>query len=133
GRPWVGFDDSHLVGVAEIDEQHRNLVYLVNRLSEAVKKDESLEAVMQMFDELLVATTHHFETESRYMDAHHYPEREEHEQEHARLVSEALHMKSQLSQGREQLALQSIKDWLLGHITYSDKQLGAYLSLHDVK
>ncbi|MFH0933777.1 MAG: bacteriohemerythrin, partial [Pseudomonadota bacterium] len=133
GRPWINFDDSHLVGVHEIDEQHRNLVYLVNRLNDALKHDESPEAVMQMFDELLVATTHHFETESRYMQQHNYPEQTEHEHEHAQLVTEALHMKGQLSRGGEQLALQSIKDWLLGHIVYSDKKLGAYLSLHDVK
>lgn len=133
GLPWIRFDDSHLVGVHEIDEQHRNLVYLANRLHDAVKHGETLEAVKQMFDELLVATAHHFETESRYMERHHYPEKVEHEQEHARLVAEALHMKGQLSQGGEQLALQSIKDWLIGHISYSDKKLGTYLTHHEVK
>src|SRR3970282_483403 len=28
--PWIKLESTHLVGVGEIDEQHRNLVYLVN-------------------------------------------------------------------------------------------------------
>ncbi|MBI4808668.1 MAG: bacteriohemerythrin [Nitrosomonadales bacterium] len=125
--PWIRFENSYLVGVEEIDEQHRNLVYLVNRLNDALKHDESKEAAMLMFDELLVATTHHFDTESRYMSSYHYPNQSAHEVEHAHLINEALQMKSQFRDGRELLALQSIKDWLLGHIIYSDKKMAAYL------
>jgi diguanylate cyclase (GGDEF)-like protein/PAS domain S-box-containing protein/hemerythrin-like metal-binding protein len=131
--PWIRFESSHLVGVKEIDEQHRNLVYLVNRLNDALQHDEASEVVMQMFDELLVATTHHFDTESRHMKEQHYPEQDKHEAEHAHLVNDVAHFKAQFNQGRELLALQSIKDWLLGHIVYSDKKLGAYLVQHGVK
>ncbi len=131
--PWISLDDAHLVGVEEIDEQHYNLTYLVNRLNEALKHDESEASIMQMFDELLVATAHHFETESRFMREYHYPELAAHEQEHAHLVNEATHLKTQFSQGRELLALQSIKDWLLNHILYSDKRLALYLKQHGVR
>lgn len=131
--PWISIDDVHLVGVVEIDEQHHNLAYLVNRLNEALKHDESAASIMQMFDELLVATAHHFETESRFMRDYHYPELNAHEQEHAHLVNEATHLKAQFSQGRELLALQSIKDWLLNHIIYSDKRLALYLKQRGVR
>ena len=124
---WLKFEDSHLVGVHEIDEQHRNLAYLVNRLNDGLKHNESAESIQLMLDELLVATVHHFETESRFMTEYHYPEQLQHEDEHARLVNEAQHFKEQFSQGRELLILQSIKDWLLGHMAYSDKRLAAYL------
>jgi diguanylate cyclase (GGDEF)-like protein/PAS domain S-box-containing protein/hemerythrin-like metal-binding protein len=131
--PWIKFENSHLVGVEEIDEQHRNLVYLVNRLNDALKHDDSPEVIMRMFDDLLVATTHHFDTEGRYMKEQHYPRLDEHESEHAHLVNEVVHFKEQFSQGRELLVLQLIKDWLLNHIIYSDKKLGAYLVQHGVK
>ncbi|MBU0621417.1 MAG: bacteriohemerythrin [Gammaproteobacteria bacterium] len=126
-EPWIRFESAHTVGIEEMDEQHRNLVYLVNRLSDALKHGESKESTMLMLDELLVATTHHFETESRYMTLHRYPDQKAHEEEHARLVNEALQMKEQFMDGRELLAKQSLKDWLLGHILYSDKKLAAYL------
>jgi hemerythrin len=39
----------------------------------------------------------------------------------------------EFKEGRELLALQSVKDWLLAHIIYSDKSLAAYLKQHGVK
>jgi hemerythrin-like metal-binding protein len=86
-----------------------------------------------MFEELLVATSHHFGAESRYMTNFNYPDQGAHETEHAKLVGDALQFKSRLGQGRELLALQSVKDWLLDHIAYSDKKLGAYLVQHGAK
>ncbi|OIR05583.1 putative diguanylate cyclase YegE [mine drainage metagenome] len=129
---WFKIDDSHLVGVEEIDEQHGNLVYMVNRLNDALKRDDSPETILLMFDELQVATQHHFDTESRYMANCHYPGREAHEAEHAQLLNQLQHFKAQFNEGRELLVLQSIKDWLLEHITYSDKKMAAYLAQHGV-
>ncbi len=131
--PWIKFDASNLVGVKEFDEQHRNLVYLGNRLNDALKRDEPEEEIAKMFDELLEGITHHFDTEIRYMKNYHYPEQSEHESDHARLVNEAMHLKGQFSQGRELSALHSIKDWLVKHITYEDKKLAAYLKQHGAK
>jgi hemerythrin-like metal-binding protein len=130
---WIKFEKSHLVGVQEIDEQHRNLMYLVNRLNDGLTRSDSNESVLQLLDELLVATVHHFDTESRYMTSYHYPDQSGHEMEHAKLVNEAQDFKEQFSQGRELLVLQSIKDWLLGHIAYSDKKMAAYLLEHGAK
>ena len=130
---WIEFDRSYLVGVREFDEQHRNMVFLGNRLNDALKRDEPAEVIAQMFDELVAAITSHFETEIRYMRNYHYPEQSEHEADHARLVNEALHLKGQFSEGRELSALHSIKDWLVKHITYEDKKLAAYLRQHGAK
>ncbi|ADE12590.1 diguanylate cyclase with PAS/PAC sensor and hemerythrin-like metal-binding domain [Sideroxydans lithotrophicus ES-1] len=130
---WFLFDESMLVGVGEIDEQHRNLAYLVNRLNEALKRDESMESIQQMLDELLVATRHHFDTENRYMLTYNYPEQRDHELEHAQLLNEAQRFKEQISEGRELLVLQSVKDWLLSHIAFSDKKLAAYLQHQGLK
>ncbi len=130
---WFRIEDSHLVGVEEIDEQHRNLVYMVNRLNDALKRDDSSETILLMFDELQVATKHHFDTESRYMANCDYPERDAHEAEHAQLLNQLQHFKAQFNEGRELLVLQSIKDWLLGHITYSDKKMATYLAQHGVE
>lgn len=129
---WFKIEDSQLVGLEEIDEQHRNLVYMVNRLNDALKRDDSSETILLMFDELQVATKHHFDTESRYMANCDYPERDAHEAEHAQLLNQLQHFKAQFNEGRELLVLQSIKDWLLGHITYSDKKMATYLAQHGV-
>jgi diguanylate cyclase (GGDEF)-like protein/PAS domain S-box-containing protein/hemerythrin-like metal-binding protein len=130
---WIKFDDHHMVGVNEIDEQHRDLVHRLNRMNEALQHNESSEILGQILDELLEATTHHFDTESRYMTQSQYPGQSTHEAEHERLVNEALQFKAQFNQGRELLVLQTVKDWLLEHIIYSDRKLATYLVQHGVK
>lgn len=83
--------------------------------------------------ELPVATKHHIDTESRYMTTYHYSEQSRHEIERVQPAGEAQYFKEQFSQGSELLVLQSLKDWLLGHIAFSDKKLAAHLRHHGVK
>jgi hemerythrin-like metal-binding protein len=129
---WIVFDNAHHVGVVEIDEQHRELVRLVNRLNGAIKNKEGDAATSRLYDELLAYTTFHFATEHRLMTQSGYPDVAKHDHEHAHLVDEAIHFKSLLTQGGDLLALQAIKDWLLNHIQYSDKPLAQYLLAHGI-
>ncbi|MCK9200181.1 MAG: bacteriohemerythrin [Gallionella sp.] len=124
---WIVFDREHHVGVTEIDEQHRELVRLVNRLNGAIKNREGDDVLHKLFEDLLSFTAFHFATEHRLMEQYGYGEIARHDAEHIQLVNEAEHLKTGLSQGRELLALQSIKDWLLNHIQYADKPLGKFL------
>ena len=124
---WIRFDDSHLVGVAEMDDQHRNLVRMVNRLNSEWHNGQSPQALLALFDELVTATAEHFETEGRYMAQFAYPEQRQHEKEHALLVDEAMRLRKRMGEGGELLALQTIKDWLLNHIDHADAKLAKYL------
>lgn len=124
---WIVFDRTHHTGILEVDEQHRELVRLVNRLNGAIKNKEGGEALNRMFGELLEFTTFHFASEHRLMEQYGYPGMAQHDAEHAKLVEEAMHLRSKLDRGGEMLALQSIKDWLLHHITYADKPLAKFL------
>lgn len=130
---WISFGGNQLVGVQEIDEQHRKLAQLANQLHIALQRDEPAEAIMRMFDELLLAIAHHFDTENRYIADYAYPGKAGHEADHARLMNEAAQLKGQFSHGGELLALHSIKDWLLNHIVHEDKKLAAYLKQRGVK
>jgi diguanylate cyclase (GGDEF)-like protein/PAS domain S-box-containing protein/hemerythrin-like metal-binding protein len=131
--PWVHLENNHRIGVKEIDEQHYNLLQMVNQLNEELSHDDSHKSVMGMLDELLKATVHHFKTESRYMADYGYPEKSKHEAEHEQLLNQAKIFKEQFEQGRELLVMQSVKDWLLDHIGYSDKKLGFFLQEHGAK
>lgn len=129
---WIVFDHAHHVGVVEIDEQHRELVRLVNRVNGAIKNKEGDEVTLRLYDELLAFTVFHFATEHRLMERYGYPDMELHDREHALLVDEAIHFKARLTEGADLLALQSIKDWVLNHIHYSDKVLAKYLQSRGV-
>ncbi|MFA5826416.1 MAG: bacteriohemerythrin, partial [Gallionellaceae bacterium] len=130
---WIVFDSAHHVGVVEIDEQHRELVHMVNRLNGAIKNKEGDDTTLRLYDELLAFTAFHFATEHRLMEQYGYPGVAQHDQEHVHLVDEAVHFKSRLMHGGDLLALQSIKDWLLNHIHYSDMPLAKFLLAHGVR
>jgi diguanylate cyclase (GGDEF)-like protein/hemerythrin-like metal-binding protein len=130
---WIVFDRSHHVGVVEIDEQHRELVRLVNRLNSAIKNKEDDATTTRLYEELLAFTTFHFATEHRLMEQTGFPDVGAHDLEHRHLEEEAKHYKARLTQGGDLLALQSIKDWLLNHIQNSDKPLAKYLLAHGIR
>lgn len=127
---WLVFSESHVVGVAEIDEQHRHLVRLVNRLNRAVTGGHDPAQIAGLFVTLNAATREHFATEHHYMQRHDYPAMTAHELEHKRLLDDLAQIAVGAGPGRELLILQTLKDWLLEHIQNSDRLLGQYLVRH---
>ncbi|WP_158219951.1 bacteriohemerythrin [Ideonella sp. A 288] len=125
--PWFAFEPSHEVGVPEVDQQHRQLVLLVEGLNRAVKDGDGAEAIRTRFDELVLYTRFHFATEERLMGAAHYPALARHTQAHAQLLADVVRHRQRLNQGGELVALQTIKDWLMDHIVGEDQAMGAFL------
>ena len=62
------------------------------------------------------------------MRKHEYPEYVAHKKVHADLLTEVERCKTQLeTPGRELVVLQTIKEWLVAHIEFSDKVMAEYL------
>lgn len=124
---WVVFDTSHLIGVAEIDEQHRKLVNMVNEVNRAVKDACSEDALKSHLTALLAFTRQHFDTEHGLMLEYGYPGMDTHDHQHMELLKQAEQLVERMTPGDELILLQTLKDWLIGHILNSDKPMGAYL------
>jgi hemerythrin len=124
---WIKIDDGNLTGITEIDEQHRKLARLMNKLNSAWRHGQPTQVLMELFDNLIAATAEHFETEGRLMAQCGYQEQRQHEKQHALLLDEAMRLRNGVKDGGELLALQTMKDWLLNHIAHSDKSLASYL------
>lgn len=124
---WVPFNSSHLIGIEEIDQQHRQLVSMVNQINQAIIAKTAQESIERLFKELIAFTIFHFETEHRLMVRYAYPGLAVHDHDHEQLVDEVTRIASELPQGNDLLVLQTIKDWLIGHIQNADKPLGAFL------
>jgi hemerythrin len=125
---WLAFNDSHLVGVAVIDAQHRQLVNLVNGINRSISLNEDQGKVATLFDGLLKFTLHHFHTEHGFMREHKYPEMHSHDREHAKLTTELGLIIQKFGNEGDLLVLQKIKDWLIVHIRNSDSDLGRFLN-----
>lgn len=127
---WVTLDDAHRLGVPEIDQQHAELVNMLNRINDAVKNNAPHETLSQMFDDLVAYTDFHFRSEEYLMDESGFPDSEAHKKEHRLLVEESHYLKERLIDGSELLALQSLKDWVLAHIQFMDRRVAEHLLRH---
>ena len=125
---WVVFDDAHLTGVKIIDDQHRQIVQMVNDLNRSLEEGRDDAELKELFSTLLAFTASHFGTEEALMARYTYPQMDEHKKQHVNLVHELQDIAAEFNQGAELRLLQSIKDWLLGHIQHTDKPLGTYLT-----
>ena len=121
------FDNSHLVGVAIIDEQHRRLVQMVNHINRSIKEGCTEQALREQLVALIAYTRTHFDTEHALMLEHGYSGQGIHDRQHSELLRQAEQLVERLMPGDELTLLQTLKDWLVGHILNSDKPLGAYL------
>jgi hemerythrin len=118
--------------VGEIDDQHKELFNRVNSLLAAItlnKGRQELETIIQFLTEYVVL---HFGTEERYMQKFGYMNFVQHQAQHEQFVKNFLRLKGGIVNGGATPALteelrQLAVDWLLNHITFSDRALGMFL------
>jgi hemerythrin len=109
-----------------IDQQHRELVNMLNRLNDAVKNHQSREDIYHIIDEVIAYTGFHFETEERLMAESGYADIDWHKDKHKQLMEDALHLKEKLANVGDEMFTDWFNHWpftrVLKHIQYADKQ-----------
>ena len=119
------------VGVKDIDDQHKKLVDMANRLNDAMKDGHGREVVGKILAELVAYTASHFAFEERLMDKHDYPLSVQHKKEHQDLVRTVGEFKTKFERGDAALTAEVmgfLRDWLAKHIMNSDKTFGRDLN-----
>ena len=131
-QPWIVLDEDYLLGVPQIDQQHLELVELLNKLNLLVKRDASAQEIKQAFDDVVAKVSSHFEAEERLMDSCGF-NGDIHKKEHLRMLAEADGLKEKLFNGGESLVLQSLKSWLIDHVLHSDREFASFFIQQGVK
>ncbi|MDQ6957346.1 MAG: bacteriohemerythrin, partial [Mariprofundaceae bacterium] len=127
-REWIILDDDHLVGWHDIDDEHIEIVRLVNHLNYAILEGADNDAIGHLFEELANYTVSHFEHEHKLMEASSYPEMHKHDLVHKALIAQVQRLAQEVQKGNGLFLLQTIKDWLLKHVVYYDKPLAVFLN-----
>jgi hemerythrin-like metal-binding protein len=125
------WSDALSVGVAEIDDDHKKLVAMVNDLQSASEAGQATEVVGDILEGLLDYTAWHFRHEERLMQTYGDPTYIDHKALHEKLLqsTEGLHekfMSGDLDVSKDLLPF--LKDWLFNHIQGTDKTTGTYLA-----
>ena len=120
--PFFEWSEAHSVGVPLMDEQHKQLAGLINRIGEDLKAGYDAERLHESFAKLLAAARAHFAEEEQLMaSAGLGAAAERHKQEHRRLLEE-LESQADAIEGRSMsLTMRYLNFWLLHHIETTDK------------
>ncbi|MCB1955428.1 MAG: hemerythrin family protein [Rhodocyclaceae bacterium] len=127
------WSDSFSVGVQEIDEQHKELVGLLNQLHTAIHEHHGSEAARRILDELADYTKTHFMVEESLMRISNYPDFTAHKQWHEDLIGQVVALQEKLDKGQATITfelLHFLKVWLTKHINEADKRFGEYFTHH---
>jgi hemerythrin len=84
----IAWSDYLSVGVAEMDEEHRQFIARVNDLNKAIVESEDKATVERMLDLMLMEATHHFWHEQELLARWAYPETAAHTATHVELTAQ---------------------------------------------
>lgn len=128
--PYIKWKDSYYVDVEEIDYDHKQLVGLINQVVTVSHDDLKENLVPEILDKLIDYTKYHLNREEKLMDEYDYPEKVWHAAQHEKFINKINRFYSKYSKERNmknEEVFDFLRCWLLKHISYTDKDLGAFI------
>ncbi|MBF0554426.1 MAG: bacteriohemerythrin [Nitrospirae bacterium] len=124
--------DELSAGFEEIDSQHKELIALTQKLFVTVDRKESVQQVGMAIDFLRGYIVKHFQMEERYMETYGYPGMDNHKEQHQKFIEDFETHQERFYQSivDYHIALEIkgwLYNWLINHITKTDKALGEFL------
>ncbi len=129
------WDSSLQLGIIQIDEQHKQLVGMINDLHRAMKQRQAMAVTSGILERLVSYTVFHFGVEEKLFQKHGYPELNQHKKVHENLVGKVKEFKEKVEHGDATLSMELmdfLKDWLATHIKGTDKKYVPFLKQHGV-
>lgn len=124
------------VGVRDIDDQHRVLVDILNRLGDVVMGEVTEWDEKAVLADLLQYTAKHFGFEEGLMRDNGYPEMEDHLRQHRELIAQLKAMIERFNGGDQPDAeelLVFVREWLTTHILSTDRALAQSLNAQGIR
>lgn len=127
---WINWSKKFEVGYKRIDEQHKELVNILNDLYEAnVSKDslnkDGISKIHSILKRLIDYTNYHFSIEEKIMKAVEYKDFKNHITKHRNFMDKIVEEINTYINGKN-LDLdeftQFLRDWLFHHISIEDKR-----------
>ena len=124
------WSEKYEIGIKEVDEQHKDIIDMLNRMHDALPKKNAVDDVIETITALAIYTKLHFKTEEAAMAEIGYPYLERQRKQHATLNQKVHGMVMKMNRGdvpsvRETLAF--LKQWLLDHIEKEDMLIKKFL------
>ncbi|MBX3020130.1 MAG: hemerythrin family protein [Bdellovibrionales bacterium] len=127
-------DEVYGLGIKRIDDQHKQLLNLINALSQIGQSDKPVdpEFVKKVVNTLVDYTKNHFADEEKLLKRLHYPDYPNHSLAHRRFISQVEEFRDAFQNSPDSKVLTNkiatfLSDWLTRHILVEDKEYVKYM------
>jgi len=125
------WDDSFLIGIKELDHEHKVLIDDINRLHEELAKHDEKSKTEEYLGDIYARMQAHFALEEHVMKEHGYKFFDEHKREHEKLLDSYTECMVQFLNDTGVSSSNHIEDclkgWVIEHIVTSDKKMSLLL------
>jgi len=125
--PLIQWDETMSVGMDELDDQHRELIDLINEVYEAIQRHDEPRMV-SLVNKMLDYSVVHFQAEEAVLRSLGYPEIDAHAKQHRTYADKVdefrrdMLVKTNLSQ-----VFIFLSRWLTNHIMHEDRKFMSWL------
>jgi hemerythrin len=122
----IEWKNEYRVGVPAVDEEHRELIELINALYEKMRAGDGGPDVMEFLGEIYARIASHFALEELFMRQHDYDEYPEHKREHEQLLEEIRDIMDDYEDGRildDEALAGRLDTWFSEHFRTRDARL----------
>lgn len=131
----IDWTDEFTVDNGPIDDQHRNLVEIVNKFDEANRKGKGTRVMAEILDNLMGYTQEHFSFEENIMAESGYAKLKLHKSQHRQLIQKLERFQFDFNSGKRVTndMKELLKYWLTSHILKEDKAFAVSLESETVE
>jgi hemerythrin len=125
------WNESYSVGVKSLDEQHMNLLFLINKMRAMVTSPEQSPDMGNLLVELERYVREHFLTEEGLLEKYNYYGLDQQKKEHRFYEQKVLEYQLRIDKAEEIILLDMIGflvDWWTGHIQGTDSEYRFFLN-----
>ncbi len=125
----IEWSDDLALNIPEMDDQHKQLVAILNQFYDAVERGEREEGIQSLFEGADRYADYHLSSEEKFLESIQYPELEAHRSLHDAYRREYRALMERYQQGdrkaiRELTAF--LLSWLYTHIQKADKKYAVF-------
>lgn len=130
----VWSDEVYGLGIKKIDDQHKQLLNLINALGQIAhdEKKADVEFLKKVINTLVDYTKNHFADEEKLLKKLHYPEYPNHTLQHRKFIAQVEEFRTAFMNSPDSKVLIGkivtfLSKWLTQHILVEDKQYAQYM------
>ncbi|MDO8607965.1 MAG: bacteriohemerythrin [Phaeospirillum sp.] len=122
--------EEYSVNIQRIDNHHRRLFEMSNRLIEAIRKGKGATEMAEALDFLMGYAMYHFSEEEALLERYGYSEQAGHALKHKRLLAQVRDLEERLSGGGMSAdeVLVFLQDWIVNHILVEDRRFSVFIN-----